>query len=419
MTYKLSDICTITKGDTGIMKAIPGKYAMITLGEEDKTHNEFQFDAKAVIVPLISSTGHGHASMKRVKYFEGKFALGNILSAVIAKDETKVNAKYLHIYLHENREKLLVPLMKGAANVSLPITRLENVKVVIPSIKKQLEIVEQYKTITNKNNQLANAFADQSQLLSQLRQSILQEAIQGKLTAKWREQNPNIEPAAELLKRIKAEREKAEGRRQKGKTFLPIAENEIPFELPEGWVWCRFLDLVTYRKGKRPSILSNKSDNDLTIPYIDIAAFEKNIISNYTNDKKSVFCEPENILLVWDGARMGLVGKGVEGAVGSTLVKIDVIQCNIEYIFKLLQSYFSFFNRNPKQAGLPHMNGDLLDKLVIALPPLSEQQVIVEKVEALLGKCNQLQEEIEKLNKHSKDLLKALFNETFENKNDE
>jgi type I restriction enzyme S subunit len=97
---RLGDICTITKGATPIMKAIAGKYAMITLGEADKTHNEFQFDAKAVIVPIISSTGHGHASMKRVKYFEGKFALGNILSAVIPKDEKRVNAKFCrYIYM--------------------------------------------------------------------------------------------------------------------------------------------------------------------------------------------------------------------------------------------------------------------------------------------------------------------------------
>ena len=113
MKYRLGDICTITKGETGIMKAIPGDYTMVALGEANKTHNEFQFDTKAVIIPLVSSTGHGHASMKRVKYQEGKFALGNILCAVIPKDEKFVLAKYLHIYLHWNREELLVSQMKG------------------------------------------------------------------------------------------------------------------------------------------------------------------------------------------------------------------------------------------------------------------------------------------------------------------
>ena len=101
MIYKLKDICTLTKGAIGIMKAIPGKYPLVALSDERRSHNEFQFDAKAVIVPLISSTGHGHASMKRVHYQEGKFALGNILCAVIPKDDKQLCAKYLHLYLQQ------------------------------------------------------------------------------------------------------------------------------------------------------------------------------------------------------------------------------------------------------------------------------------------------------------------------------
>ena len=95
MKYRLKDLCSINKGATGIMKADGGKYPLVALSDERRNHSEYQFDAKAVIVPLISSTGHGHASMKRVHYQEGKFALGNILCAVIPIDETKLNAKYL------------------------------------------------------------------------------------------------------------------------------------------------------------------------------------------------------------------------------------------------------------------------------------------------------------------------------------
>ena len=59
---------------------------MVT-AEKRITHNEYQFDGKAVIIPLVSSTGHGHASLKRVHYQEGKFAIGSILAAVVVKDE--------------------------------------------------------------------------------------------------------------------------------------------------------------------------------------------------------------------------------------------------------------------------------------------------------------------------------------------
>ncbi len=79
----LGELCTITKGTTGIQKAIPGEFPMVVTGEDRKSHNEYQFDDEAVIVPLVSGTGHGHASIKRIHYQTGKFALGSILLTII------------------------------------------------------------------------------------------------------------------------------------------------------------------------------------------------------------------------------------------------------------------------------------------------------------------------------------------------
>ena len=71
---KLGDLCSIEKGETGIQKAIPGEYPLVVTAEERKSHNEFQFDDEAVIIPLVSGTGHGHASIKRLHFQTGKFA---------------------------------------------------------------------------------------------------------------------------------------------------------------------------------------------------------------------------------------------------------------------------------------------------------------------------------------------------------
>jgi hypothetical protein len=77
MAYvQLGDICNIVKGEIGITKAIPGDFPMVTTGEFSKSHNKFQLDTKAVLIPLVSATGHGHASIKRIQYQEGKFAFG-------------------------------------------------------------------------------------------------------------------------------------------------------------------------------------------------------------------------------------------------------------------------------------------------------------------------------------------------------
>ena len=405
MTYKLSDICTITKGDTGIMKAIPGKYTMITLGEDNKTHNEFQFDAKAVIVPLISSTGHGHASMKRVKYFEGKFALGNILSAVIPKDETKINAKYLHIYLHENREKLLVPLMKGAANVSLPINRLENVEVVIPSMKKQLEIIDIEKSISYKNFQLTNAFENQMQLTSKIRQSILQDAIQGKLTAEWRKQNTKTEPASKLLKRIKIEKEKLirEKKIKKEKQLPPISGKEIPFQLPEGWVWCRLGEIINISSGD--GLTANQM-----IPG-KYPVYGGNGITGY-HDKFNI--EEETVTIGRVGAYCGSVHLTPNNAwITDNCFCVKYNKSNINKYFLIWLLRYMNLREHSFDGAQPVISGKRIYPLMVFLPPLLEQQAIVEKVETLLAKCDLLQKEIENQNNYSKDLLKAVFNETF------
>ena len=85
---KLGELCIIEKGSIGIKKAIPGDYPLVVTSEDRKSHNEFQFDEEAVIIPLVSSTGHGHKSLRRIHYQTGKFALGSILCAVIPKDKT-------------------------------------------------------------------------------------------------------------------------------------------------------------------------------------------------------------------------------------------------------------------------------------------------------------------------------------------
>jgi type I restriction enzyme S subunit len=110
-TALLGSVCHIEKGNIGILKAIPGEYPMVVTGEERKSHNEYQFDAEAVLIPLVSGTGHGHASIKRLHYQTGKFALGSILCAVIPKNKTELSAEYLFRYLSLNKDNELVARM--------------------------------------------------------------------------------------------------------------------------------------------------------------------------------------------------------------------------------------------------------------------------------------------------------------------
>jgi type I restriction enzyme S subunit len=421
MKFKLGDICTITKGDTGIMKAIPGSYVMVALGEANRTHNEFQFDTKAVLIPLVSSTGHGHASMKRVKYQEGKFALGNILCAVIPKDETFVLAKYLHIYLHWNREELLVSQMKGMANVSLSLNKIADVEVIIPSIQKQKEIINLEQKLISKELEVGKLFSEQLAKITNLNQAILQEAVQGKLVP----QNPKDEPASELLKRIKAEKEKSD---KKEKPLTPIKPEEIPFEIPESWAWCRLGDAVDLKRGKskhRP-----RNDSKLFIngiyPFIqtgDVAKAKHNndlitTINGYYNDFGLAQSEiqPKGTLCITIAANIAECGfLNFDACLPDSIVCLEAIDKNIEsFVYHYLKLAKADLERFAPATAQKNINLGILNDLLIPLPPLSEQKRIVAEIEKQLAKTKQLKEHIIANQQASEELLKALLHQAFE-----
>ncbi len=431
MKYRLGDICTITKGATGIMKAIPGDYTMIALGEMDKTHIEYQFDAKAVIIPLVSSTGHGHASMKRVKYFEGKFALGNILCAVIPNDENFVLAKYLHIYLHWNREELLVSQMKGMANVSLSMNRIADVMVSVPSIEKQKEIVELEKKMVEKEVEANKLFTDQLAQLENLNQAILQEAVQGKLVA----QNPDDEPASELLKRIKAEKALSG---KKEKPLPPIKPKEIPFNIPESWVWCRLgeicdvlggfaFDSTRYSKietNNQVIRLGNVKPNQLVLETSPVF-----IDDEYALEVEKYVLKKNDILITMTGTKAkrdylfslclssdDLKTKNIflNQRVGCFRFAEFIYPDFINLALKDLSILSPVFDSSTGAANQANIGMAALKDILIPLPPLSEQKRIVAEIEKQFTKTKQLKEHIITNQQATEQLLKALLHQAFE-----
>lgn len=138
---KLAECCALEKGTTPIQKAVPGEYPLVVTTEERKASNTYQFEKPTVCIPLISSRGHGVASLNSLFYQEGRFALGNILCGVTPINGDELSAKFLFYYLNHKKDTLIVPLMRGGANVSLTIDSLKNIKVPVPPISVQDEIV--------------------------------------------------------------------------------------------------------------------------------------------------------------------------------------------------------------------------------------------------------------------------------------
>ncbi len=167
-------------------------------------------------------------------------------------------------------------------------------------------------------------------------------------------------------------------------------------ELPKGWVKAPLKGLVYSRKGKKPKTLTDKPSSEV-VPYIDIKAFEKGILTKYGRLEDGVSATSSDSLMVWDGARSGLVGRGVEGIIGSTLVKIIPIEGNKNYFHYFLRSQFSLINSRTKGTGIPHVDPAVLWSVDFPLAPLKEQMRIAEKLDFLLAKVETTQARLNKI----------------------
>lgn len=185
---KLGDVCTITKGKTPIQKAIPGEYPLVVTTSERKSCNTYQFDKSAVCIPLVSSRGHGVASLNHVYFQSGKFALGNILCAVIPNDENVLSANFLFHYLEYKKDTLLVPLMKGGANVSLHIYDIQRVKIPLPPLDVQLETIEILDKFVELSEMLTKELSIRKKQYEYYRDLLLDFGVHGGATSecKWR-----------------------------------------------------------------------------------------------------------------------------------------------------------------------------------------------------------------------------------------
>lgn len=428
---KLKDVCKIEKGKIGITKAVEGEYPLVVTAEERSSHNEWHFDEPATIVPLVSSTGHGHASIKRLHYAEGKYAVGNILATLIPKDHEYLNAKYLYVYLTINKEELLVSKMTGAANVSLTLTKLKEVEIEIPEYETQLKIIEKFEQSQKFKGKMVRQIKDRSEIISTLRQQILQDAITGKLSNEWRKDNTDIESAEVLLKKIKAEKERLvkEGKIRKQKPLSPVTEEEIPFELPEGWVWCRLKDLGYFTGGGTPS--KNRQEYwGGQIPWVspkdmkaeEITDTQDHITEEAVTNSSAKIIPTNSILIV---GRSGILKRILPIAINSVDLSVNqdmkvIVTYNKElttFVKLLLQgSEARVLSKFVKYGMTVHsLKYKEFENMVVALPGTEEIKYLLSKTSMLLTKLDSIngniKERNESINLLDKVFLQEIFNE--------
>ena len=154
---RLGDVCAIRSGLSPNMATQPGPHVLVVPAEERKTADHFDFDGAAVCVPLVSSAGHGKAEIKRIHFEEGQFALASTMCALFVKDATRLNPRFLHLFLSAACDDLLVPLMCGATNVTMDSSQLAEVLVPIPPMSTQNEVVHAHQIARRAEEMLRSA----------------------------------------------------------------------------------------------------------------------------------------------------------------------------------------------------------------------------------------------------------------------
>ncbi|EDW5879734.1 restriction endonuclease subunit S, partial [Salmonella enterica subsp. enterica serovar Pomona] len=238
-----------------------------------------------------------------------------------------------------------------------------------------------------------------------LKQTILQLAVMGKLVP----QDPNDEPASELLKRIAQEKAQLvkDGKIKKQKPLPPISDKEKPFEVPEGWEWCKFGLISEFINGDRGSNYPNKNEYVVHgIPWINTGHIEKNgtlsitdmnfITEKKFNELRSGKIQSGDLVYCLRGATFGktaFVKPYESGAIASSLMIIrPFIREMGEYIYNYLISPFgrSQIFRFDNGSAQPNLSANSVMLYAFACPPLQEQFRIHKKITELFHICDNL-----------------------------
>lgn len=278
---------------------------------------------------------------------------------------------------------------------------------------------------------LSMAVVYQLELVKQLRKSFLREAMQGKIM----QQDKNDEPATELLKKIRAERDQLikEKKIKKEKGILPIKPEEIPFEIPENWVWCRLGEIITFGPSNGFSPQASKTGKGikcLTLTATTSGSFKGEyykLVEVKIDNDSYLWLRPDDIL-IQRGNSLDFVGIAAiyQGNPNEFIYPDLMIKVRSSYhlspgfIHQVLISDFSrkYFQSNAfgAQKSMPKINQGVVLNTLIPLPPSTEQHRIVTKLEQLMQACDQLEQSIKERQMQNKQLLTQMLREALQPK---
>ncbi|WP_051405108.1 restriction endonuclease subunit S [Bacillus cihuensis] len=303
-------------------------------------------------------------------------------------------------------------------------------KIDIPdlSVQEQEIALKTIKTFSEQVKLLNNELDKQQQLVEAYRDSILQDAIQGKLV----QQDESDEPASVLLEKIQIVKDRLikEKKIKKEKPLPQITDEEKPFDLLKGWEWVRFSSIMKsirygtskkcdYKKNGTPVLrIPNISSSIITHDDLKYAILDDRELNELKLFK-------DDLLVIRSNGSTSLVGRSAiirekeEGfCFAGYLIRVRIFTQYIDtnYINLILNS--NFVRRQIElpirtTTGVKNINTTEIGKLYFPIPPLNEQKRIVQKINELMELCDELEANIEQSKQEAEKLMKAVLQEAF------
>ena len=297
-------------------------------------------------------------------------------------DDFTTNSKFVDFQFKVKSSAMKILQVRAAAEVKyvamfMSITRLigdthkrywiseySKKKIPLPPLAEQKRIVTEIERWFALIDQIEQSKAALQATIAQAKKKILDLAIHGKLVA----QDPDDEPASELLKRIN-----------------PQAEQMYEEELPKGWVITPMNILCSLVDGEKQSGIERIN---LDVKYLRGDRRAKKTLSS------GKYVAANSLLILVDGENSGEVFRTpIEGYQGSTLKQLFVnANMNIEYVLQVINLHRKELRENKVGSAIPHLNKKLFKEIEVPLPPLAEQKRIVKKIEELFGVLDTIQQ---------------------------
>ena len=284
------------------------------------------------------------------------------------------------------------------ASISMDIIRNEIIP--LPPLSEQRRIVEKIEELLALVDDLETNKIDLQSYIKQAKSKVLEMAIRGELVP----QNPEDEPVSVLLERIKKEQKSS---KSKGKTTAHNThyEEELPFDIPENWVWCRLGEIGEIISGGTPSTSNDNywNGNISWITPADLSNYKEKYISRgkrnisiegLENSSAKIICKGS--VLFSSRAPIGYVvisEKEVTTNQGFKSIS-PYIENSEHYIYYFLLAEKENISLKASGTTFKELSGTEFGKIFIPLPPLAEQYRIVEKIAHIFAVLEELEENI-------------------------